>query len=426
MKFIKYKLILIVFCIWYGYLYLNQLGANTLDSISIQNNIDQSIITLNCKVAPVYTVFSLHNPERIVIDILKISKICNNKIFPIKFTGDNIITGIRSSFSEANQSVRIVCDIHCEFIITTVIQKKIEQNFCVILKISRKMVTVFNNPSDIFNMRSVIGRNTTCYKQSENLQEKIIKNKVSIRKNTNYNYKTRAPIVVAIDAGHGGQDPGATGFRGIYEKHITFGIAEKFKKILDTDPMFKAVMIRDGDYFLSVTERSDLARKKRANVLISIHVDSSLNSRVRGASVWVLSNRRVKTETINWLRSHKDKHAELLGGLGDVLINYRDDPYFNHLVLDLQFSYAQRESYNIAMKILNELKNISFLHKNAPEYSSFGVLRSPDIPSVLVETGFISNAKEAGLLKTNVYQEKIARALYKGLRSYLLESQKKL
>lgn len=427
MKFVKYKLILLIFCIWYGYLYLDQLEANTLDSISVQNNIDQSIIILNCNIAPVYTIFSLHNPERIVIDILKISKIYNNNVFPIRFAGNNLITSIRSSFSKINQSVRIVCDVYCESIIATVVQKKVGQNFCIIIKISKKMITTFNTSAEVFSTRSAIDRNTIWYKKFENLQKGLIKNRFSIQKtDTNSGYQARVPIVVAIDAGHGGQDPGATNSRGIYEKNITFSIARKFKKILDTDPMFKAVMIREGDYFLSVMERSDLARKKRANVLISIHVDASLNSRVRGASVWVLSNRRVKTETINWLSSNKDKRAELLGGLGDVLVNYKNDSYFNHLLLDLQFGYAQRESYNIAMRILHELKNVSFLHKNLPEYSGFAILRSPDIPSVLVETGFISNAKEVGLLKTNTYQEKIARALYKGLRGYLLEQQEKL
>lgn len=183
--------------------------------------------------------------------------------------------------------------------------------------------------------------------------------------------------------------------------------------------MFSAVMIRTGDCFLSVMERSDIARKKRADVLISIHADSVVNTNARGASVWILSHNRAKSEMISLLNCSA-KCSELLGGIGEILTSYHHDPDFNRFILDLQFGYSQKVGYDIATHVLCQLKNVSVLHKNVPEYSSFGILRAPDIPSILVETGFISNKKEVHLLSSSKYQEKIAYALYKGLRAYFI------
>lgn len=420
---LKYKTVFIILMLL-KYLCYNTAVASTLSSVTVQNNINQSIIIIYCKTVPTYTIFSLHKPERIVIDFLQISKI-NKHIFPIEFNGNNLIKRIRTSTPVNRHSTRIVCDLFCEFNIHTITQKKTEENYCIFLTVSKKIIT----KSNLNNQNSypvIMTHQKACMTVSQKnqyFQNQIIEKKINIKQNK-YHSKIESPIIVAIDAGHGGHDPGATGCHGIYEKHITFGIAKKLKMLLDMDKIFKAVMIRDGDYFLSVMDRSDLARKKKANILISIHADSTVNPKVRGASVWVLSNRRAKSEMIHWLQ-RREKHAELLGGLGDILTNYKNDPYFNHLVLDLQFGYAQRESYNIAMQMLYQLQNVSLLHKSIPEYSSFGILRSPDIASVLVETGFISNGQEEYLLTTCRYQEKIAKALYQGLRSYFAIHQEK-
>lgn len=407
------------------FFYCDSVIASILNSISIKNNANQSIVTICCNIIPSYTIFSLQKPERIVIDLFNISKI-QKHIFPIKFDNCNLIQRIRIGTSVHIKSIRIVCDLHYVSNIQTITQKKIGKNYCIILFVAKSMISIsdYNNQ----NLSSITVENQKkCIVL--NKKDKYFLNQIKTRnintKQRNYDHiKIKCPIIVAIDAGHGGHDPGATGCHGIYEKNITFEIASRLKKLLDIDPIFKAVMIRNGDYFLSVMERSDLARKNKANILVSIHADSALNPKVKGASVWILSNTRAKVEMMYWLQC-REKYAELLGGLGDILTNYKIDPYFNHLVLDLQFGYAQRESYNIATHMLNQLKNVSSLHKNAPEYSNFGVLRSPDIASVLVETGFISNIQEENLLITHRYQEKIAQALYKGLRSYLLIHNKK-
>ncbi|URJ26122.1 N-acetylmuramoyl-L-alanine amidase [Blochmannia endosymbiont of Camponotus modoc] len=416
---LKYEIIFVM-TIFSRYLCVEPVIASTLSSISVTNNANQAIVTLDSVVVPVYMIFSLHNPERIVIDLLKTSKVQKN-IFPINFNGTNLVKCIRTNTSLNHQSIRIVLDLTSPSDIGTVTQKQIKEHYCIILTILKKKFTIpeVNTRKTSPVIHSKIRVNSG---QVINNQKKVID--TQFRKNQNHN-KILSPIIVAIDAGHGGQDPGATGLHGIYEKNITINIAKKLKILLDLDPSFKAVMIRDGDYFLSVMERSNLARKREANVLVSIHADSALNTNVRGASIWVLSNRRAKSEMIHWLQ-RSEKHAELLGGLGDILTSDHSDPYFNHLVLDLQFGYAQRAGYDIAAHVLRQLKNITPLHKDIPEYSSFGILRSPDIPSILVETGFISNVKDEFLLVSSGYQEKIANALYKGLRSYFIMSQQKL
>ncbi|OOF46771.1 N-acetylmuramoyl-L-alanine amidase [Rodentibacter trehalosifermentans] len=226
-----------------------------------------------------------------------------------------------------------------------------------------------------------------------------------------------APWTIAIDPGHGGKDPGAIGRNlGIYEKNVTLSIARELKALLDKDPNFRGVLTRNGDYYISVPERSEIARKFKANYLVSIHADSSLNPNQRGASVWVLSNRRANDEMGQWLEDD-EKRSELLGGAGKVL-SHNNDKYLDQTVLDLQFGHSQRTGYEIGRNILRRFSKITTLSRNTPQHASLGVLRSPDIPSVLVETGFLSNAEEEQKLNSPVYRRRIAYMIYEGLVAY--------
>ena len=222
---------------------------------------------------------------------------------------------------------------------------------------------------------------------------------------------------IAIDPGHGGKDPGAIGKNlGIYEKNVTLSIARELKALLDKDPNFKGVLTRSSDYYISVPERSEIARKYKANFLVSIHADSSLNSDQRGASVWVLSNRRANDEMGQWLEDD-EKRSELLGGAGKVLSN-NNDKYLDQTVLDLQFGHSQRTGYELGNSILRRFARVTSLSRNTPQHASLGVLRSPDIPSVLVETGFLSNMEEEQKLNTIAYRRRIAYMIYEGLVAY--------
>lgn len=227
-------------------------------------------------------------------------------------------------------------------------------------------------------------------------------------------------IIIALDAGHGGKDPGALGQNGLQEKTVNIAVAKKLYALLDKDPLFNPVMTRTGDYFISVSARSDIARSKNAHLLVSIHADAAESNRAAGSSVWVLSNKRADSE-LGRLLEQQEKQSELLGGGGDALVG-EVNPYLSHAVIDLQFAHSQRVGYDVATKLISELGKVGALHKRSPEHASFGILRSPDIPSVLVEVGFISNANEEKLLKSEAYQEKLAKSIYQGIRRYFQQN----
>ncbi|URJ25164.1 N-acetylmuramoyl-L-alanine amidase [Candidatus Blochmannia ocreatus (nom. nud.)] len=423
---LKYEIIyLILFLL--NFLCIESISASNLNAIAIINCATQAIVILDYSrlSPPGYVLFPLHKPERIVIDLSKKLNLEKN-MFPMYFNGTNLIKCVRTNTVNNFDITRIVLDLTYPACIETIQQKKIKEHYRLMLKILKQQTS--GDSKTCLKVSSPIIKNNS--KTGSKLDAKSVKHQKQYTNieynNITKNYKKKlsvCPIVVAIDAGHGGQDPGATSIHRIYEKNITFGIAGKLKALLDADPKFKAVMIRDGDYFISVKERADIARKKLANVLISIHADAAKNTTAHGASVWVLSDSRAKSEMMNWLKC-REKYSELLGGLGDVLTNYSNYPYFNHLILDVQFSYAQQVGYDLALEVLYQLKTITGLHKKLPVHSNFGVLRSPDIPSILVETGFISNLKEARLLVNSKYQAKIANALYKGLKNYFYTSKK--
>ena len=227
-----------------------------------------------------------------------------------------------------------------------------------------------------------------------------------------------AKTVVAIDAGHGGKDPGAIGKKlGIKEKDVTLAIAKELKALLDADPNFNAVMTRQTDIFVQLPERTEIARENRANYLVSIHADSSPRyDNMKGASVWVLSNRRANDE-MGLLLEESEKKSELLGGAGRILA-HNNERYLNQTGLDLQFSHVQRTGYALGTKVIGRMARITSLAKSQPQHASLSVLRSPDITSVLVETGFLSNPIEEQKLSTATYRKQIAKAIYDGLVSY--------
>lgn len=227
-----------------------------------------------------------------------------------------------------------------------------------------------------------------------------------------------AKTIVAIDAGHGGKDRGATGqFLQLKEKDITLSIAKELKALLDADPKFKTVMVRKSDTFIELATRTEIARKNKANYLVSIHADSiPQKPTLKGAVVWVLSNRRANDELGKWLEGH-ERQSELLGGTGSLLAE-SNEKYLSQTVLDLQFSHAQRSGYELGRTVLNHLEKIGDVAKKEPQPASFSVLRSPDIPSILVETGFISNQEDERKLGTKKYRHQIAQAIYKALIEY--------
>nr|WP_182057388.1 N-acetylmuramoyl-L-alanine amidase AmiB [Pantoea sp. ME81] len=383
----------------------------TLSDIKVENGDSQATVTLSFNGQPVYGFFPLHNPNRVVLDIRQSGAI---KGLPLNFSGENIVQRIRSSQPKDKQSIRLVFEL-TQAAHTRASTQRDGNQYRVVFTIRG------TQPAK----RSTAAAPVTTARQSESAANPFNANPVTTVTSSNTTVRPGGAVsrndtvIVAIDAGHGGQDPGASGQHGLHEKNVTIAIARKLKALMDQDPMFKPVLTRNGDYFISVMGRSEVARKENANLLVSIHADAAPNHSATGASVWVLSNRRANNEMANWLEQ-KEKQSELLGGAGDLLANSQADPYLSQAVLDLQFGHSQRVGYDVAVKVLQQLRGVTPLHKRLPEHASLGVLRSPDIPSLLVETGFISNAAEERLLGSSAYQEKIAQSIYKGLRNYFL------
>ena len=226
--------------------------------------------------------------------------------------------------------------------------------------------------------------------------------------------KVARMATIVIDAGHGGEDPGARGRRGTREKNVTLLIARRLKALVDAEPGMRAVLTRDGDYYLRLDQRAEKARKVNADLFVSIHADAFVRSRARGSSVYALSERRATSEAAAWL-AKKENEADLVGGVNlDV-----NDPYLKRTLIDLSFTGTIDHSLKLGGAVLKELGRINTLHKGYVEQAGFAVLKTPNVPSILVETAFISNPQEEKKLKSRAYQDRLAQALLAGIKRYL-------
>ena len=219
---------------------------------------------------------------------------------------------------------------------------------------------------------------------------------------------------IVIDPGHGGEDPGALGRRGTREKDVTLMIARRLKKLVDEEPNMRAVLTRDGDYFLALGDRVQKARNVKADLLVSIHADAFVRPHARGSSVFALSTRRATSEMARLL-ADKENESDLIGG---VQFTGRDS-YVKQTLLDLSQTATIDYSLRLGDAVLQKLGEVNTLHKPRVEQASFAVLKAHDVPSILVETAFISNPEEERRLKDAKYQEQLARALLEGIRDYI-------
>ncbi len=222
---------------------------------------------------------------------------------------------------------------------------------------------------------------------------------------------------IVIDPGHGGEDPGARGRRGSNEKDVTLVIAKRLKAMIEQEPGLRVVMTRDADYYLPLATRVEKARKVKADLFVSIHADAFVKPHARGSSVFALSERRATSEAARWL-AKKENEADLIGGVNlDV-----KDRYLAQTLLDLSQTATISDSLKLGRQVLNELGAINTLHKPQVEQASFAVLKSPDVPSILVETAFISNPDEERRLNDETYQDKLARAILNGIKRYFAKN----
>lgn len=224
-------------------------------------------------------------------------------------------------------------------------------------------------------------------------------------------------LIIAIDAGHGGEDPGAQGSRGSHEKNVTLAIARRLCALVNETPNMRGVLIRDGDYFIPLGGRVAKARRARADLFVSIHADAFIKPDAHGSSVFALSEHGATSTAARWL-AKKENEADLIGGVNIAV----KDPFLARTLLDLSQTATIADSIRLAKHVLGELDEINDLHSGHVEQAGFAVLKSPDIPSILVETAFISNPGEEARLNDEAYQTKLANAVLGGIKRYFAQN----
>ena len=224
-------------------------------------------------------------------------------------------------------------------------------------------------------------------------------------------------VTIVLDPGHGGEDPGAIGRGGSHEKNVTLSVARRLKQKIDATPNMRAVLTRDGDYFVPLHQRVQKARRVQADLFVSVHADAFIKTTARGSSVFVLSETGASSSAARWL-ANKENSADLVGGVNLGV----KDPYLARTLLDLSQTATINDSLKLGSHVLGELGRINTLHKPRVEQAGFAVLKAPDIPSILIETAFISNPEEEARLNDEAYQDRMAEAILKGIRRYFAKN----
>lgn len=224
-------------------------------------------------------------------------------------------------------------------------------------------------------------------------------------------------ITIMLDPGHGGEDPGAVGKRGTYEKNVTLAIAKRLKARIDAEPNMRAVLTRDGDFFVPLQTRVQKARRIQADLFLSIHADAWIKPDARGSSVFVLSEKGASSTQARLL-AQKENDADLIGG---VNLAKTKDIFLARTLIDLSQTATINDSLKLGKYLLGEIGSINHLHKTSVEQAGFAVLKAPDIPSALIETAFISNPEEELRLKDDAYQAQMAEALLRGIRQFFIK-----
>lgn len=341
---------------------------------------DHTRLVFDISSAAEHKVFALSNPDRLVVDLAGASMADD---FSNKNIKNKLLRGIRHA-SREDGSLRVVLDL------TGAVRPK----------------TFALKPNASYGHRLVVD----LYPVEATRKPRVAKSAKDLRR--------ARDVVVAVDAGHGGDDPGASGSRyKTQEKQVTLEIARRLKRQIDAQPGMRAVLTRTGDYFIGLRKRMELAREHRADLFVSIHADAFRDKRVRGSSVYVLSKRGASSEAALWL-AEKENSSDLVGG---VKLDDKDDVLAS-VLLDLSQSATRHASLRAASKVYAALGEVGKVHGRRVQQAGFMVLKSPDMPSMLVETGFISNPKEERNLRDPEHQERMATAIRKGVEAYFNEA----
>ncbi|WP_341664598.1 LysM peptidoglycan-binding domain-containing protein [Vibrio sp.] len=365
--------------------------ANALQGVRVWPSPDETRVVIDLASEAEYSYFSLSTPQRLVVDLKQTSL---STQLPINVSDSPVLKKIRRSSPPEKGTYRLVLEL----------KNRVEP----------QLFKLAPTPGGQYGHRLVIDMPHGALSSNQVSTKPSVP---QVSRDASQLFGT-ADIVVAIDAGHGGEDPGSIGPSRKYEKHATLAISKKIANQINAVPGMKAVLTRRGDYFVNLNKRSEIARTNKAHLLVSVHADAFSSPQPRGGSVFVLNTRRANSEIARWVENHEEQ-SQLLGGAGEVLAKNNSDKNISQTLLDLQFSHSQKEGYKVATQILQQMGREGIkLHKKNPVNASLAVLKSPDIPSVLVETGFISNPTEERLLFQRSHQDKLARALAKAIVQY--------
>jgi len=372
----------------------NSFSANEVKETRLWPAPDYTRITIESSAKINNDQMMLKNPERIVIDLkgISVNKALKDLSSKLKQNDPNILNIRVGQFTP--KVSRIVID----------------------LKKSARVKIFSLPPVAPYKDRLVIDVYPASNDKLSNLLNKIEKKQIEQKKTPviKEKPKKKKQVVVAIDAGHGGEDPGAIGKYGTKEKKIVLQIAKKLSKLINADPKMKAYLVRDSDFFIPLKKRVSKARKVKADIFISIHADAFRKRNVSGSSVFALSEKGATSAFAKFI-ANKENEADLIGG---VSIDDKD-PLLAKTLLDLSQSATINDSLKLANFVLKEIKKVNNLHKKYPEQAGFAVLKAPDIPSILIEAAFLSNPQEEKQLKTAKFQNKLAKAIYLGTKEYI-------
>ncbi len=338
---------------------------------------DSTRVVFDASGAVEHKLFTLHNPERLVIDLEGVQ--VGNRFEAASAQG-GLVKALRTGKREG-KGLRVVLDL------TQAVRPK-----SFVLK-----------PNDEYGHRLVIDLEQVAAAPRVTTAPRAVKT-VPLESRD---------LIIAIDAGHGGEDPGAHGRGGTREKDVVLSIARKLAALVNAEPGMRAVLIRDGDYYIGLRQRINLARKHKADLFVSIHADAFRDSSVKGSSVYVLSKRGASSEMARWVAA-RENASDLVGG---VSLDDKDD-LLAEVLLDLSQSASIEASMEVGDNVLGQLKQVGRVHKRTVQHAAFAVLKSPDIPSILVETAFISNPQEERNLRSSQHQQKLAQAVLQGIQGY--------
>lgn len=359
------------------YLFSNQLYATTaIKAVRMWPSPETTRVVFDLEQPVKYKVYTMDAPHRVVIDFIDTQLAFKLANVSLRSTGINKIrSGMHSNM------LRIVMEL----------DKKVRPKVFIL------------EPNEMYGHRLVIDLENNDKQNILALFDLDAMDKIQGRKN----------FIIAVDAGHGGEDPGAIGPRGTKEKDVALAIANQLKDLINKQPGMQAFLTRKGDYYIGLRERMRRARKNNADLFISIHADAYKNINADGASVYILTSKHASSEAARWLAASENK-ADLVGG---VSLDDKSDIVAS-VLLDLSQTATAHASLEAANYVLNSLGKTTTLHKPKVEGAGFMVLRAPDVPSVLVESGFISNPKTELKLRDKRYQHKIAVSIMDGVREY--------